>query len=199
MRLKEKVQPVRKVHLLFPVKLTTCVHVCGFLFRGELDWHQSESRTNLTAAWQQPHRGYILKNRTCDVFYTVDIVIELLLAKESPYDDKKARLDGAWKGTHPFVVVPRYKPVPTCFLQLQLPTWTDFVLPLIKQCLPLCRCCCLGIAPRAKMLKMSAWLLHPKWWQGSNCHTRQWRGCMFVKAMLLSSQRKRQLQLVFEQ
>ncbi len=24
-------------------------------------------------------------------------------------------------------------------------------------------CCCLGIAPRAKMLKISAWLLHPKW------------------------------------
>ncbi len=33
-------------------------------------------------------------------------------------------------------------------------------------------CCCgLGIAPRAKMLKMSAWLLHPKWWQGSTCRT----------------------------
>ncbi len=26
-----------------------------------------------------------------------------------------------------------------------------------------CFCYCLGIAPRAKMLKMSAWLLHPKW------------------------------------
>ncbi len=26
-----------------------------------------------------------------------------------------------------------------------------------------CCCCCLGIAPRAKMLKISAWLLHPKW------------------------------------
>ncbi len=31
----------------------------------------------------------------------------------------------------------------------------------------LCRCCCycLGIAPRAKVLKISAWLLHPKWLQ----------------------------------
>ncbi len=35
-----------------------------------------------------------------------------------------------------------------------------------------CCCCCLGIAPRAKMLKISAWLLHPKWWQGSTYRTR---------------------------
>ncbi len=33
-------------------------------------------------------------------------------------------------------------------------------------------CCCLGIASRAKMLKICAWLLHPKWWQGSTCRTR---------------------------
>ncbi len=26
-----------------------------------------------------------------------------------------------------------------------------------------CYCCCLGIAPRAKMPKISAWLLHPNW------------------------------------
>ncbi len=35
-----------------------------------------------------------------------------------------------------------------------------------------CCCCCLGIAPRAKMLKISAWPLHPKWWQGSTYRTR---------------------------
>ncbi len=35
-----------------------------------------------------------------------------------------------------------------------------------------CCCCCLGIAPRAKMLKMSAWLLHPKGWEGSTCRTQ---------------------------
>ncbi len=26
-----------------------------------------------------------------------------------------------------------------------------------------CRCCCLGIAPRARLFKKSAWLLHLKW------------------------------------
>ncbi len=33
-------------------------------------------------------------------------------------------------------------------------------------------CCCLGIVPRAKMLKMSAWLLHPNWWQDSTYRTQ---------------------------
>ncbi len=33
-------------------------------------------------------------------------------------------------------------------------------VPLVGHC---CCCCYLGIAPRAKMLKFSAWLLHPKW------------------------------------
>ncbi len=28
---------------------------------------------------------------------------------------------------------------------------------------PRCCGCCLGIAPRANMLKMSTWLLHPEW------------------------------------
>ncbi len=29
--------------------------------------------------------------------------------------------------------------------------------------------CCSGIAPRAHLLKKSAWLLHSNWWQGSTC------------------------------
>ncbi len=33
-------------------------------------------------------------------------------------------------------------------------------------------CCCLGLAPRAHLFKKSAWLLHPKWWQGVTCRTR---------------------------
>ncbi len=49
------------------------------------------------------------------------------------------------------------------------------------------------------MLKMSAWLLHSIWCQGSTCRTRQQWGCTCVKSTLLSSHRKRRAQLVFEQ
>ncbi len=45
---------------------------------------------------------------------------------------------------------------------LEWPSYNEKNVQIADSC-RCCRCCCLGIALRAEMLKMSAWLLHPKW------------------------------------
>ncbi len=53
-----------------------------------------------------------------------------------------------------------------------------------------CCCYCSCIAPRVQLLKISAWLLHTNWWQGSTCRTLWWWGCTRIKSKLLSSHGK---------
>ncbi len=47
--------------------------------------------------------------------------------------------------------------------QLSTQLTLSLVLKTLSSNCCCCCCCCLGIAPRAKMLRISAWLLQPNW------------------------------------
>ncbi len=60
--------------------------------------------------------------------------------------------------------------------------------------------CYLGTAPRAQYHKMSAWLFHLNWRQGSTCPARKKWGCTCLKLTLLASHwQKNGINLAIEQ